>query len=164
MLGQPTYLLMPDVVGVHLTGALREGVTATDLVLAITEMLRKAKVVGKLVEFHGDGARSLPATSRATIANMAPEYGATIGLFPTDEQTLRYLEATGRSAGQVALVRAYYEAQGLFGIPAKGACDYSAVLELDLAKVEPCVAGPKRPQDRIALGSLKERFLSLLES
>jgi aconitate hydratase len=164
MLGQPTYLLMPDVVGVHLSGALREGVTATDLVLAVTEVLRKAKVVGKLVEFHGEGARSLPAASRATIANMAPEYGATIGFFPTDEQTLRYFESTGRSKAHVALVRAYYEAQGMFGIPGKGACDYTSVVEMDLGAIEPSVAGPKRPQDRIALGGLKDRFLGLLEA
>jgi aconitate hydratase len=164
MLGQPNYFLTPDVVGVHLEGALREGVTATDLVLAVTETLRKAKVVGKLVEFHGEGARSLPATSRATVANMAPEYGATVGFFPTDEQTLRYFEATGRPAEQVALIRAYYEAQGMFGTPARGACDYSQLVEIDLAKIEPAVAGPKRPQDRIALGTLKERFLTLLET
>jgi aconitate hydratase len=164
MLGQPCYFLTPDVVGVHLSGALRPGVTATDLVLAITELLRRAKVVGKLVEFHGEGARTLPATTRATIGNMAPEYGATIGLFPTDEQTLRYFENTGRDRAQVERIRRYYEAQGLFGIPLKGQCDYSAVIDLDLASVEPCVAGPKRPQDRIPLTQLKQRFTTLLET
>ncbi|MFL5298791.1 MAG: aconitate hydratase, partial [Anaeromyxobacteraceae bacterium] len=164
MLGQPNYLLTPDVVGVHLAGALRPGVTATDLVLTLTELLRRAKVVGKFVEFHGEGARTLPATSRATIANMAPEYGATIGFFPTDDQTLRYLETTGRTKAQVQLVRRYLEAQGLFGIPRRGECDYSQVVELDLASVEPSVSGPKRPQDRVALTALKERFTALLES
>jgi aconitate hydratase len=162
MLGQPTSFLTPDVVGVHLHGAVREGVTATDLVLVLTEMLRRARVVGKFVEFHGEGARALPATSRATIANMAPEYGATMGFFPADEQTLRYLEATGRTPEQVHLVRAYLESQGLFGVPAKGQCDYSEVLDLDLGSVEPSVAGPKRPQDRIALSALKEKVAGLL--
>jgi aconitate hydratase len=164
MLGQPCYFLVPDVVGVHLTGTLRAGVTATDLVLAVTELLRRTKVVGKFVEFHGEGARSLSAATRSTIANMAPEYGATVGFFPTDEQTLGYFEATGRSAEQVQLIRAYYEAQGMFGIPARGECDYSQVVELDLAGIEPAVAGPKRPQDRIPLSALKERFLSLLQA
>jgi aconitate hydratase len=164
MLGQPCYFLVPDVVGVNLTGALRAGVTATDLVLAVTELLRRTKVVGKFVEFHGEGARSLPAATRSTIANMAPEYGATVGFFPTDEQTLRYFEATGRSAEQVRVIRAYYEAQGMFGIPARGECDYSQVVDLDLAGIEPAVAGPKRPQDRIPLATLKERFLSLLQA
>ncbi|BDG10400.1 aconitate hydratase [Anaeromyxobacter paludicola] len=162
MLGQPNYLLTPDVVGVHLTGALREGVTATDLVLALTELLRKTKVVGKFVEYHGEGARTLPAVTRATIANMAPEYGATLGFFPVDEQTLRYYAATGRSAEQVEAIRGYFTAQGMFGIPRRGEVDYSTVVELDLGSVVPSVAGPKRPQDRIALGGLKERFRSLL--
>ncbi|HET9597965.1 MAG TPA: aconitate hydratase [Anaeromyxobacteraceae bacterium] len=164
MLGQPCYFLMPDVVGVHLGGALRPGVTATDLVLAVTELLRRTKVVGKFVEFHGEGARSLDAATRSTLGNMAPEYGATVGFFPTDEQTLRYLEATGRPAEQVRTVRAYYEAQGMFGVPGRGACDYSQVVDLDLASVEPSVAGPKRPQDRIPLSQLKERFLAVLEA
>jgi aconitate hydratase len=164
MLGQPCYFLTPDVVGVHLSGALRPGVTATDLVLAITELLRRTKVVGKFVEFHGEGARTLSAATRATIANMAPEYGATIGFFPTDDQTLRYFEATGRTKGQVHLLHRYCAAQGLFGIPAKGECDYSQVVELELASVEPSVSGPKRPQDRIALSALKERFTALLET
>ncbi len=162
MLGQPNYFLTPDVVGVHLTGSLREGVTATDLVLVLTELLRKAKVVGKFVEYHGEGARTLPAVTRATIANMAPEYGATLGFFPVDEQTLRYYAATGRSAGQVEAIRAYLTAQGLFGIPRGGEVDYSTVLELDLGSVTPSVAGPRRPQDRIALGELSEKFGALL--
>jgi len=162
MLGQPSALLTPDVVGFHLRGSLREGVTATDLVLAVTEILRRARVVGKFVEFHGEGARALPAATRATVANMAPEYGATVGFFPVDEQTLRYLEATGRSPGQVGLVRAYCEAQGVFGIPEAGACDYSQIIDLDLGTVEPCVAGPKRPQDRIPLSALRARFEELL--
>ena len=164
MLGQASAFLSPDVVGVHLSGALRLGVTGTDLVLTITELLRRAKVVGKFVEFHGEGSRSLAAPLRCTIANMAPEYGATLGLFPVDEQTLRYFEVTGRSPDQVRRIRAYYEAQGMFGMPEKGECDYSTVIELDLGTVEPSVAGPKRPQDRVPLGALKERFVSLLES
>jgi aconitate hydratase len=164
MLGQPVYLLMPDVVGVHLHGALREGVTATDLVLRVTELLRQTRVVGKFVEYHGEGAANLSVPDRATLGNMAPEYGATIGFFPVDEQTCRYLRATGRSDEQVETVRRYYQAQGLFGMPARGQCDYSAVLDVDLASIEPSVAGPKRPQDRIALGRLKEQFLTLLAS
>jgi len=162
MLGQPVYILTPDVVGVHLTGGLREGVTATDLVLRVTEMLRKAKVVGKFVEFHGDGAASLSVTDRATIANMAPEYGATMGFFPVDEQTCLYLKATGRSDECIESVRNYYKAQGMFGIPKKGECEYSTVLDLDLASIVPSVAGPKRPQDRIELPKLKGQFLDLL--
>ena len=162
MLGQPVYFLTPDVVGVHLTGSLREGVTATDLVLRVTEMLRRARVVGKFVEFHGEGAVSLSVTDRATIANMAPEYGATMGYFPIDEETCAYLRATGRTDEHVEAVRRYYKAQGLFGIPKKGECDYSTVLELDLATIQPSVAGPKRPQDRIELPQLKEQFTSLL--
>ncbi len=162
MLGQPVYFLTPDVVGVHMTGALREGVTATDLALHITEMLRKAKVVGKFVEFHGDGAASLSLADRATIANMAPEYGATMGFFPVDEESCRYLEATGRSADKVSAFRNYFKAQGLFGMPRKGEIDYSTLLELGLAEVTPSVSGPKRPQDRIELGKLKETFNNLL--
>ncbi|MDE2756309.1 MAG: aconitase family protein, partial [Acidobacteriota bacterium] len=144
MLGQPVYFLTPDVVGVHLTGSLREGATATDLVLKCTEMLRKAKVVGKFVEYFGEGAASLPLTDRATIANMAPEYGATIGFFPVDEETCNYLQATGRTPQQVEAFRNYYKAQGLFGIPRQGDCDYSRVLEVDLGEIRPSVAGPKR--------------------
>jgi aconitate hydratase len=164
MLAQPVYLLLPDVVGVHLHGALREGVTATDLVLRVTELLREARVVGKFVEYHGEGAATLSVPDRATLGNMAPEYGATIGFFPVDEQTCRYLRATGRSDDHVETVRRYYQAQGLFGMPARGACDYTTVLDVDLADIEPSVAGPKRPQDRIVLGHLKERFLALLTS
>jgi aconitate hydratase len=163
MLGQPVYFLTPDVVGVCMSGSLREGVTATDLVLRVTEMLRQAKVVGKFVEFHGEGASSLSVTDRATIANMAPEYGATMGFFPVDEETCLYLEATGRSAEQVSAVRNYYTAQGMFGIPRRGDCHYSTVLELDLATIQPSVAGPKRPQDRIELPNLKDQFRSLLQ-
>jgi len=162
MLGQPVYFLTPDVVGVHMTGALREGVTATDLVLHVTEMLRKAKVVGKFVEFHGEGAVSLAVPDRATIANMAPEYGATMGYFPIDEETCKYLLATGRKEEHVRSFRNYFQAQQLFGIPQKGQCDYSTVLELNLQDVQPAVAGPKRPQDRINLGQLKNKFHDLL--
>src|SRR5438093_12260378 len=164
MLGQPVYFLTPDVVGVHLSGKLRTGVTATDLVLTVTEMLRKAKVVGKFVEFHGEGAAALPVPERATIANMAPEYGATIGYFPVDELTCQYLLATGRPKELVDRLRAYYQAQELFGIPKKGQLDYTQVLELDLASVKPSVSGPKRPQDRIELPSLKGKFLDLLQA
>jgi aconitate hydratase len=162
MLGQPVYLLLPDVVGVHLHGQLREGATATDLVLRITELLRRAGVVGKFVEFHGAGAAGLSVPDRATLGNMAPEYGATIGFFPVDEQTCRYLGATGRSDEHVETVRRYFQAQGLFGMPSRGQCDYTTVLDVDLGTVEPSVAGPKRPQDRIALHQLKERFAALL--
>jgi len=163
MLGQPVYFLTPDVVGVNLTGTPKPGVTATDVVLTITEMLRKAKVVGKFVEFHGEGAANLSVTDRATIANMAPEYGATMGFFPVDEATCQYFLATGRDAAQVDAMRAYYQAQGLFGIPKAEQCEYSQVLNLDLGTVKPSVAGPKRPQDRINLYALKESFETLLE-
>jgi len=162
MLGQPVYFLTPDVAGVHMTGRLTEGVTATDLALHCTEMLRAARVVGKFVEFHGQGAASLPVTDRAPIANMSPEYGATMGFFPVDEETCKYLLATGRSAEQVEAFRNYYKAQGLFGIPRGGQCDYSTVLELDLGEVRPSVSGPKRPQDRIDLKDLKKKFRGLL--
>jgi aconitate hydratase len=162
MLGQPVYFLTPDVVGVHMTGKLKEGVTATDLVLHCTEMLRKAKVVGKFVEYHGEGAASLSVTDRATIANMAPEYGATMGFFPVDEATCDYLKATGRSDEQIDLVYQYFKAQGLFGIPRGGECNYSTVLELNLEDVQPGVAGPKRPQDRINLPEIKSKFHELL--
>jgi aconitate hydratase len=162
MLGQPVYILTPDVVGVNFSGKLNEGVTATDLVLRVTEMLRKAKVVGKFVEFHGEGAASIPVADRATIGNMAPEYGATMGYFPVDEKTCEYLLATGRDESRVETFRAYYEAQGLFGIPRAGEIDYSTLLELDLSTIEPSVAGPKRPQDRIELSALKGKFTDLL--
>ncbi|MEW5789856.1 MAG: aconitate hydratase AcnA [Pseudomonadota bacterium] len=163
MLGQPVYFLTPDVVGVELTGSIPAGVTATDIVLTITEMLRRAKVVGKFVEFFGEGAEALPVTDRATIANMAPEYGATMGFFPVDEATCQYYLATGRDPARVDAQRAYYQAQGLFGIPKAGQCDYSQTLHLDLSSVKPSVAGPKRPQDRINLYALKESFETLLE-
>ncbi|HLP00452.1 MAG TPA: aconitate hydratase [Opitutaceae bacterium] len=158
MLGQPVYFLTPDVVGVHLTGAVREGVTATDVALTLTQLLRKAKVVGKFVEFYGPGAAALPVVDRATIANMAPEYGATMGFFPIDAECSNYLRATGRDDKHVELYEAYYKAQGLWGIPQKGQIDYSQELELDLATVVPSVAGPKRPQDRIELPKLKQEF------
>ncbi|BDG02579.1 aconitate hydratase [Anaeromyxobacter oryzae] len=158
MLGQPYYFAMPDVVGFHLVGALREGVTATDLVLRITEILRKTKVVGKFVEFFGEGAERLPVPERATISNMSPEFGATVGYFPFDAQSIRYLTQTGRPAALVAATEAYHRAQGLFGMPRPGQVDYTDVVELDLATVRPSVAGPKRPQDRIDLPALKEAF------
>jgi aconitate hydratase len=159
MLGQPVYFLTPDVVGVHLTGALREGVTATDLALTVTQLLRKAKVVGKFVEFYGPGAAALPVVDRATIGNMAPEYGATMGFFPIDSECTGYLLATGRSPEHVAEYEAYYRAQGLWGIPKKGDIDYSQDIELDIGTVVPSVAGPKRPQDRIELPKLKQEFV-----
>jgi Aconitase A len=164
MLGQPVYFLTPDVVGVNLTGSLREGVTATDLVLTITEMLRKAKVVGKFVEYFGEGAASLSLADRATIANMAPEYGATMGYFPIDEETCRYMLMTGRTEDHVNTLRGYFKAQGLFGIPKKGDIDYTIELELDLSRVSASVAGPKRPQDRIELENIQREFLAMLKS
>jgi aconitate hydratase len=160
MLGQPVYFLTPDVVGVHMTGALKEGVTATDLALTVTQMLRKAKVVGKFVEFYGPGAAALPVVDRATIANMAPEYGATMGFFPIDAECVNYLRATGRSEEHCKTYENYYRAQGLFGIPKKGETVYSTDVELDLATVAPSVAGPKRPQDRIELPKMKSEFAS----
>ncbi len=161
MLGQPVYILTPDVIGVHLSGELPQGATATDLVLRVTEILRAAKVVGKFVEFHGEGAQKLHATDRATIANMAPEYGATMGFFPIDEKTLDYYKATGRNAEDIETIRNYYTAQGMFGIPKKGEVDYTNIIELDLATITPAVAGPKRPQDRIELFGLKDKFTEL---
>jgi aconitate hydratase len=163
MLGQPVYFLTPDVVGVHLTGAIREGVTATDVALTVTQLLRKAKVVGKFVEFFGPGAAALPLVDRATIANMAPEYGATMGFFPIDEECANYLRATGRSEAQVATYENYYKAQGLWGIPQAGQVDYSQVIELDLNTVKPSVAGPKRPQDRIELPNLQREFFGAFQ-
>ena len=160
MLGQPVYFLTPDVVGVYLTGALKEGVTATDLALTLTQQLRKAKVVGKFVEFYGPGAAALPVVDRAMIANMAPEYGATMGFFPIDAECSNYLRATGRDEKQVATYEAYYKAQGLWGIPQKGEIEYSTDLALDLSTVGPSVAGPKRPQDRIELSKMKQEFIS----
>jgi aconitate hydratase len=164
MLGQPVYLLTPDVVGVELRGRLRPGVTSTDLVLTLTQMLRQARVVGKFVEFFGEGTTSLSVPDRATIANMAPEYGATMGYFPVDEKTVAYLEATGRSAEEVALFEAYYRAQELFGAPAAGEIDYSQVVALDLASVAPSLAGPKRPQDRIEIGDVRDEFMRLFSA
>ena len=161
MLGQPVYFLTPDVVGVNLTGVLREGVTATDLVLTITEMLRKEKVVGKFVEFFGEGTQSLSLTDRATIANMAPEYGATMGFFPVDEATIDYFHGTGRTKAEIDAFASYFKAQGLFGIPKVGEIDYSNTVELDLSKVAPSLAGPKRPQDRIEIGNVKDTFRDL---
>ena len=160
MLGQPVYFLTPDVVGVHLTGALKEGVTATDLALTVTQLLRQTRVVGKFVEFFGFGAAALPLVDRATIANMAPEYGATMGFFPIDAECVNYLRATGRSEEHCRSYENYYKAQGLWGIPQKGQIEYSQVVELDLGTVVPSVAGPKRPQDRIELQKLKENFIS----
>ncbi|WP_298233658.1 aconitate hydratase AcnA [uncultured Azohydromonas sp.] len=161
MLGQPVYLLTPDVVGFELTGALREGVTATDLVLTVTEILRKHRVVGKFVEFFGEGTRSLALPDRATIGNMAPEYGATMGFFPVDERTVEYLRGTGRPEADIELFEAYWKAQGLFGVSRAGEIDYSQVVSLDLSTVQPSVAGPKRPQDRIELGRLSSTFTEL---
>jgi len=161
MLGQPVYFLTPDVVGVNLTGVLREGVTATDLVLTITEMLRKEKVVGKFVEFFGEGTQSLSLTDRATIANMAPEYGATMGFFPVDEATIDYFHGTGRTKAEIDAFESYFKAQGLFGIPTLGEIDYSKTVALDLTKVAPSLAGPKRPQDRIEIGHVKDTFKDL---
>jgi aconitate hydratase len=161
MLGQPVYFLTPDVVGVHLKGKLREGCTATDLVLRITEMLRKEKVVGKFVEFFGEGTASLAVPDRATIANMAPEYGATMGFFPVDKKTIAYFEGSGRSKEEIAAFEAYFKAQGMFGVPKAGDLDYTKVLELDLSTVAPSLAGPKRPQDRIEIGNVKSNFADL---
>jgi aconitate hydratase len=161
MLGQPVYFLTPDVVGFEFTGRLREGVTATDLVLAVTEILRKAKVVGKFVEFFGEGTGSLSVPDRATMANMAPEYGATMGFFPVDDKTIEYFEGTGRTRLEIESFQAYFKAQGLYGIPRAGQIDYSQVVSLDLGSVTPSLAGPKRPQDRIELGKVKSQFTSL---
>ncbi|MDR1190386.1 MAG: aconitate hydratase AcnA [Verrucomicrobiales bacterium] len=158
MLGQPVYFLTPDVVGIRLTGALREGVTATDLALTMTQLLRQAKVVGKFVEFYGAGAAALPVVDRATMANMAPEYGATMGFFPPDGECAKFLRATGRADAEVERYEAYYRAQNLWGIPADGEIDYSQEIEFDLGTVVPSVAGPKRPQDRIELQNLRKNF------
>ena len=162
MLGQPVYFLTPDVVGVNLKGRLREGCTATDLVLTITELLRKEKVVGKFVEFFGDGTASLTVPDRATIANMAPEYGATMGFFPVDSATIEYFKGTGRTADEISAFEAYFKAQELFGVPKAGQIDYTRVVELDLSGIAPSLAGPKRPQDRIEIGKVKSTFAQLL--
>ena len=161
MLGQPVYILTPDVVGVELKGKLRPGVTATDLVLTLTEMLRRNKVVGKFVEFCGEGTSGLSVTDRATIGNMAPEYGATMGFFPVDDRTLEYFRGTGRSDEEIAALNAYFRAQQMFGVPAAQDIDYSQLLTLDLSTVTPSLAGPKRPQDRIDLDKVKQTFVSL---
>jgi len=161
MLGQPVYFLTPDVVGFELTGRLREGVTATDLVLTVTEILRRHKVVGKFVEFFGEGTRTLSLPDRATIGNMAPEYGATMGFFPVDEKTIDYFRGTGRTRAEIEAFEGYFKAQGLFGVPQDGDIDYSQVVRLDLGDVTPSLAGPKRPQDRIELGQVASQFTSL---
>ncbi len=163
MLGQPVYFLTPEVVGVHMSGQLREGVTATDLVLHITQLLRAQKVVGKFVEFYGEGAASLPVPDRATIGNMSPEYGATMGYFPIDQESVNYLRATGRTEEQCLAFESYFRAQKMFGMPLRGEIDYSIDIDLDLADVQPSVAGPKRPQDRINLPDLEKTFRELLE-
>ena len=162
MLGQPVYILTPEVLGVHLTGKLQEGITATDLVLTVTQRLRAAAVVDKFVEFFGEGVEALSLPDRATLSNMCPEYGATIGFFPPDAETMRYLRLTGRDEAHVDLVESYLKAQGIFGIPRLGEVEYSDVLEINLADIEPSIAGPKRPQDRIALSDVKETFTDLL--
>jgi aconitate hydratase len=164
MLGQAVSMLVPQVVGYKLTGKLREGATATDLVLSVTQALRKLGVVGKFVEFYGPGIAALPLADRATISNMAPEYGATCGIFPVDAETLRYLKLTGRSDEQIALVEAYYKEQGLFHTEMSHEAEYTQTLELDLAAVEPSVAGPKRPQDRVLLKDAAESFAKQLPS
>ena len=161
MLGQPVYLLTPDVVGMELTGCLREGVTATDLVLRVTETLRREKVVGKFVEFFGEGTRSLALPDRATIGNMAPEYGATMGFFPVDEKTIEYFKGTGRTDEEIEAFEAYFRAQGLFGATLAGEIDYTQVVKLNLDDVTPSLAGPKRPQDRIELGQVASQFRTL---
>ncbi len=161
MLGQPVYLLTPDVVGVELSGRLREGVTATDLVLTVTEMLRAEKVVGQFVEFCGAGTRTLSLPDRATIANMAPEYGATMGYFPVDEKTISYFKGTGRKRSEIEAFEAYFKAQQMFGVPLAADIDYTRLLKLDLGQVTPSLSGPKRPQDRIELGAVAEQFAAL---
>src|SRR5256712_1052746 len=155
-------MLIPQVVGFRLTGKLAEGAAATDLVLTVTELLRKRGVVGKFVEFYGPGIATLPLADRATIGNMAPEYGATVGLFPVDQETLRYLEFTGRTKEQVALVAAYMKEQGLFHTPDAPEPVYSDTLSLDLSTVEPSLAGPRRPQDRVSLRTVARAFLDAL--
>jgi aconitate hydratase len=164
MLGQPVTMLIPQVVGVRLTGKLPEGATATDAVLRVTELLRKHGVVGKFVEYFGPGLAELPLADRATIANMSPEYGATCGIFPVDAETLAYLRLSGRSEAQVALVEAYMKAQGLFHDANTPAAEYSSVLELDLATIQASLAGPRRPQDRVELKSVKDSFAKELDS
>src|ERR1041385_2763045 len=163
MLGQPISMVVPEVVGFRLSGKMKEGVTATDLVLTVTEMLRRQGVVGKFVEFYGPGVGALSLEDRATIGNMSPEYGATCGIFPVDEETLRYLEDTGRSKEQIALVSAYAKAQGLYHTKSKSDPVFTETLSLDLADVEPSLAGPKRPQDRVALSRVKAGFSEAMD-
>ena len=162
MLGQPVYILTPEVLGVHMKGTLKEGVTATDLVLTVVQRLRAANVVGKFVEFFGEGVEALSTPDRATISNMCPEYGATVGFFPSDEESINYLQATGRDEADLELVTTYLKNQDMFGIPKAGEVEYSEVLMIDLDAIEPSIAGPKRPQDRIALSKVKETFPRLL--
>jgi aconitate hydratase len=164
MLGQPNAFLTPDVVGCHMTGRLREGVTATDLALTVTELMRKAKVVGKFVEFFGEGAAALTAADRCTVANMAPEYGATMGYFPVDEKTIDYFRMTGRDPQLVSAIEAYFRTQGMFGAPKGGEIDYSQIIELDLSSVVPSLSGPKRPQDRVSLPDLGHSFQTLFSA
>jgi aconitate hydratase len=164
MLGQPNAFLTPDVVGCHMTGKLREGVTATDLALTVTELMRKAKVVAKFVEFFGEGAAALTAADRCTVANMAPEYGATMGYFPVDEKTVEYFRTTGREPAQVSAIEAYYKVQGLFGMPKPGEIDYSELIQLDLSSIVPSLSGPKRPQDRVNLPDLGRGFDALFSA
>jgi aconitate hydratase len=164
MLGQPNAFLTPDVVGCHMTGKLREGVTATDLALTVTELMRKAKVVGKFVEFFGEGAAALTAADRCTVANMAPEYGATMGYFPVDDRTVNYFRTTGRTPDQVSAIESYYKCQGLFGMPKAGEIDYSELIQLDLNSVVPSLSGPKRPQDRVNLPDLGRGFDALFSA
>ena len=164
MLGQPVYFKTPEVIGVNLEGELPKGATATDLTLRITELLRAEKVVGKFVEFHGEGAKRLSLADRATISNMAPEYGATMGFFPIDEKSLEYLRLTGRDESKISLIKDYLSEQGLFGVPGKGAINYTKTIDLNLSEIVPAVAGPKRPQDLIAVNDLKDKFKTLIES
>ena len=162
MLGQPVYILTPEVLGVHMKGMLKEGVTATDLVLTVVQRLRETNVVGKFVEFFGEGVEALSTPDRATISNMCPEYGATVGFFPSDEESVSYLRATGRDEADLELVTTYLQQQNMYGIPKAGEVEYSEVLMIDLDAIEPSIAGPKRPQDRIELSRVKETFPRLL--
>src|SRR3954468_11307798 len=164
MLGQPNAFLTPDVVGCHMTGKLREGVTATDLALTVTEKMRKAQELRRFVEFFGEGASALAAADRCTVANMAPEYGATMGYFPVDEKTVEYFRMTGRSAEHVNAIEAYYKVQGLFGMPKSGDIDYTQLIELDLGSVVPSLSGPKRPQDRVSVPDLGTNFDALFSA
>ena len=162
MLGQPVYILTPEVLGVHMKGTLKEGVTATDLVLTVVQRLRETNVVGKFVEFFGEGVEALSTPDRATISNMCPEYGATVGFFPSDEASVDYLRATGRDEADLELVTTYLQQQNMYGIPKAGEVEYSEVLMIDLDAIEPSIAGPKRPQDRIELSKVKDTFPRLL--